>query len=66
MIGDTITRIFAVLLAVLLTGSIVGFLMAVSAVSMVSLILILVSLILMFALGLHTGGRRIKIPRRHA
>ncbi len=62
---NTITMIFAGLLALLLVGSISAFLLAVPAVSLISLVLVLVSMILMFALGLHAGGRRIRIRRPH-
>ena len=63
MATNLITTIFAALLAILLMGSIVAFLMAVPALSLISTFLVLVSLILMFALGLHAGGRRIRIRR---
>jgi len=62
---NLITIVFAALLALLLAGSVSAFLLAVPAVSLISLILILLSLILMFALGLYAGGRRIRVRRRH-
>jgi len=57
--------VFAALLALLVAGSISAFLLAVPALSLMSVLLILVGLMLMFALGLHVGGRRIRIRRRH-
>jgi hypothetical protein len=62
---NIITIVFSALLAVFLAGSISAFLLAVPAVSLISLVLVLLAMILMFALGLYAGGRRIRIRRRH-
>jgi hypothetical protein len=65
MTGNLITSIFAVLLGLALLGTVGAFLMAVPVVSLVSVVSILLALMLMFALGMHAGGRRIRIhPRR--
>ena len=55
---------FAALLALLLAGSLSAFLFTVPALSGISVCLILIGMMLMFALGLHAGGRRIRIRRR--
>ncbi len=65
MTTNLITIVFAALLALLVAGSISAFLLAVPAVSFLSVVLVLLAMILMFALGLHAGGRRIRIRRRH-
>jgi hypothetical protein len=64
MTGNLITTIFSVLLALLLAATVAAFLMAVPAWSLGSVVVILVSFVLIFALGLHAGGRRIRIHRR--
>jgi hypothetical protein len=56
--------IFAGLLALLVAGTTSAFLLAVPAISLISLFFVLLAMILMFALGLHAGGRRIRIRRR--
>jgi hypothetical protein len=63
--SNLITIIFAALLALFLAGSIATFLLAVPALSLISVVLILLAFVLMFALGIHAGGRRIRIRRRH-
>jgi len=62
--SNLITSVFAALLAVLLAGTISVFLLAGPAMSVISVVVILMGLVLMFALGLHAGGRRIRIRRR--
>jgi hypothetical protein len=64
MTSNRITMIFAVLLAALLLGSVGVFFLKVAMVGMVGFVTTLLALMLMFALGLHAGGRRIKILRR--
>jgi hypothetical protein len=66
MTSNVITQVFAVLLGCLFLGTVGVFLMAVPLLSLVSVILLLVGMMLMFALGLHAGGRRIRIPRRNS
>ncbi len=63
--SNLITTVFAVLLALLLAAALSAFLLAVPALSLLTLVLVLTGMILMFALGLHAGGRRIRIRRRH-
>ena len=56
-----IARIFTVLLALLLAGSVGAFLLQVPAISFLSLTMILLTFLLMFTLGVYAGGRRIQI-----
>jgi hypothetical protein len=65
MTSNVITQVFAVLLGCLFLGTVGVFLMAVPLLSLVSVILLLLGMMLMFALGLHAGGRRIRILRRN-
>jgi hypothetical protein len=65
MISNAITQVFAVILGCLLLASVGAFLFTVPLLSTVSVVLLLLGLMLMFALGLHAGGRRIKVLRRN-
>jgi len=66
MTGNLITTVFAVLFGLLVLGTVGCFLLLVPALSLLSIATILTALILMFALGCHAGGRRIRISRlRH-
>ena len=64
MTSNLITTVFAALLAVLLVGTMSAFFLAVRAISVLSLIVVLAGMMAMFALGLHAGGRRIRVRRR--
>ncbi|MBZ5605037.1 MAG: hypothetical protein LAO79_22290 [Acidobacteriia bacterium] len=64
MTSNLITTVIAALLALLLVGTISAFLLAVPAMSVVSVFVILAGMLSMFALGMHAGGRRIRIRRR--
>jgi|HubBroStandDraft_1064217.scaffolds.fasta_scaffold1590764_2 hypothetical protein len=66
MTSNVITQVFAVLLGCLLLASVGAFLMAIPLLSVVSIIFLLLGLMLMFALGMHAGGRRIRISRRNS
>jgi hypothetical protein len=65
MTTNVITQIFAVLLGCLFVGTVAVFLVTVPALSLISVIFLLLGLMIMFALGVHAGGRRIRIPRRN-
>ena len=58
-----ITTIFAVLFGLLILGTVGSFLLFVPVLSILSVASILLALMFMFALGLHVGGRRIRISR---
>ena len=64
MTSNTITVVFAALLALFVVGTIAAFLLSVPAISILTLVVILAGMMMMFALGLHAGGRRIRIRRR--
>jgi len=63
MTGNLITTIFAVLFGLLILGTVGSFLLFVPVLSILSVASILLALMFMFALGLHVGGRRIRISR---
>ena len=63
MTGNLITTILAVLLGAFVLGTVGSFLLMVPALSLLSVMSILLALIFMFALGCHAGGRRIRIQR---
>ena len=63
MTSNLITTVFSILGAVLLAGTVSAFLLDVSAVTVLSVALILLKMLLMFALGVYAGGRRIRIRR---
>ncbi len=65
MTSNLITSVFAALLALLLVGTTAAFLLLAPAMSVLTVFVILAGMLLMFALGLHAGGRRIRIRRRH-
>lgn len=65
MASNLIMTVFSALFALLLSTALGAFLLAVPAMSLLSVILVLTVMILMFALGLYAGGRRIRIRRRH-
>ena len=52
-----------ILLALLLPVGIGAFLLYVPAISLASVVAVVMALILMFVLGVHAGGRRIRIGR---
>ncbi|HTS74636.1 MAG TPA: hypothetical protein VMG40_00445 [Bryobacteraceae bacterium] len=56
-----ITRIFSVLLALFLAGTVGVFLVKVPEISFLSVVMILLTFLLMFTLGVYAGGRRIRI-----
>jgi hypothetical protein len=59
-----ITAVFAAFLAAMVVGTTTAFLLEVPAVSVLTLIVILLGMFTMFALGLHAGGRRIRLRKR--
>lgn len=61
MTTNLITMIFSVLLGLVVLGTVTMFLLVVPALSMFSVISILLALIFMFALGCQAGGRRIRM-----
>jgi hypothetical protein len=65
MATNLITMIFSILAAVLLVGSVAAFLLEVPAETLAGVTVVLLSLLLMFTLGVYAGGRRIRI-RRHS
>jgi hypothetical protein len=66
MTSNVITQVLAVLLGCLVLATVGVFLMTVPLLSAVSVILLLLGLMLMFALGVHAGGRRIRVMRRNS
>lgn len=56
-----ITRIFSVLVALLLIGSVGVFLLNVQEITLLAVIMILLTFLLMFTLGVYAGGRRIRV-----
>lgn len=56
-----ITRIISVLVALFLAGSVGVFLLKVPEIAFLSVVMILLTFLLMFTLGVYAGGRRIRI-----
>jgi hypothetical protein len=63
MHAKLITTVLAVLLAVLLLGTVGSFLYVVSVFTLLSVSTVVLALMLMFGLGMMAGGRRIRITR---
>ena len=61
MTTNIVTMVFAILLGLLVLGTLGSFLLVVPALPMLSVTAILLALIFMFALGCYAGGRRIRI-----
>jgi hypothetical protein len=59
----SVVLIPVILLALLLPVSIGAFLLYVPAISLVSVVAVIMALILMFVLGVQAGGRRIRLGR---
>jgi len=58
-----VERYLAIFLGVLILGSLGAFLLYVPVLPLVLVVTLLLSLVLMFILGVHTGRRRIRISR---
>jgi hypothetical protein len=58
-----VERYLAIFLGVLILGSLGGFLLYVPVLPLALVVTLLLSLVLMFILGVHTGRRRIRISR---
>ena len=56
-------RYLAIFLGVLILGSLSAFLLYVPVLPLAVVVTLLLSLVLMFILGVHTGRRRIRISR---
>jgi hypothetical protein len=63
MATNLITKVFSILASILLIGVVAAFLLEVPAESLASVTVVLLSLLLMFTLGVFAGGRRIRISR---
>jgi hypothetical protein len=61
MTSNLITIILSVLFGLLVLGTVGMFLLFVPALSLLSVVSILLALIFMFILGCHAGGRRIRV-----
>jgi hypothetical protein len=58
-----VERYLAIFLGVLILGSLSAFLLYVPVLPLAVVVTLLLSLVLMFILGVHTGRRRIRISR---
>jgi hypothetical protein len=58
-----VERYLAIFLGVLILGSLGAFLLYVPVLPLALVVTLLLSLVLMFILGVHTGRRRIRISR---
>jgi hypothetical protein len=56
-----ITKIISILFALFLSGSVGVFLLKVPEISFWSVVMILLTFLLMFTLGVYAGGRRIRV-----